>query len=101
MEADTTLDNPNFADIAKAVVVNRQELAFPPKITFEQEHGFSLWMMKAVLNGHGNELIDLAKTNFFPLIAKMMDRIDKGLLHSLARGLHIHRIIFDNFPNSI
>ena len=52
-------DGPVLLD----VVVNRQELAFPPKITFEQAHGFSLWMMKAVLNGHGNELIDLAKTN--------------------------------------
>ncbi|MBT2655823.1 hypothetical protein J7E81_11350 [Bacillus sp. ISL-18] len=39
------------------VIVNCQELSFPPKITFEQAHGFSLWMMKAVLNGRGNELL--------------------------------------------
>lgn len=45
------------------VVVNRQELAMPPKITFEQARGFTVWMMKAVLSGHGNELLELAKTN--------------------------------------
>jgi pyruvate dehydrogenase (quinone) len=47
------------------VLVNRQELSLPPKINFEQAHGFTLWMMKAVLNGHGNDLVDLAKTNLF------------------------------------
>lgn len=95
-ETGTSLENPNYAAIAKAmgmngirvedpadlegalkeafehegpaiidVVVNRQELSLPPKITFEQAHGFTLWMIKAVLNGNGNELIDLAKTNIF------------------------------------
>ncbi|EPZ52768.1 ubiquinone-dependent pyruvate dehydrogenase [Alicyclobacillus acidoterrestris] len=52
-------DGPALVD----VVVNRQELSLPPKITAEQAHGFTLWMVKAVLNGHGDELIDLAKTN--------------------------------------
>ncbi|KSU80329.1 pyruvate dehydrogenase (quinone) [Fictibacillus enclensis] len=47
------------------VVVNRQELALPPKIEFEQAHGFTLWMLKTVLNGKGDELIELAKTNLF------------------------------------
>jgi len=47
------------------VVVNRQELSFPPKISYEQAHGFTLWSIKAVLNGNGNELIDVAKTNLF------------------------------------
>ncbi|MFC7393076.1 ubiquinone-dependent pyruvate dehydrogenase [Scopulibacillus cellulosilyticus] len=45
------------------VVVNRQELSLPPKITLEQAHGFSLWMLKAVLNSRGDELLKLAKTN--------------------------------------
>jgi pyruvate dehydrogenase (quinone) len=27
--------------------------------------GFSLYMIKAVLNGRGDEIIDLAKTNIF------------------------------------
>ena len=47
------------------VVVNRQELAMPPTIKPEQMIGFSLYMMKAVLNGRGDEILDLAKTNLF------------------------------------
>lgn len=54
-------DGPVLID----VVVNRQELSLPPKIELEQAHGFTLWMLKAVLNGHGNEIVDLAKTNLF------------------------------------
>jgi pyruvate dehydrogenase (quinone) len=45
------------------VVVNRQELAMPPSIAWDQMVGFSLYMLKAVLNGRGDEIIDLAKTN--------------------------------------
>ncbi|MDT7816645.1 MAG: hypothetical protein QOJ42_6561 [Acidobacteriaceae bacterium] len=47
------------------VIVNRQELAMPPTITAEQALGFSLYMVRAVLNGRGDEVIDLAKTNLF------------------------------------
>jgi pyruvate dehydrogenase (quinone) len=45
------------------VMVNREELAMPPSISAEQLRGFTLYMMKAVLDGRGTELIDLAKTN--------------------------------------
>jgi pyruvate dehydrogenase (quinone) len=45
------------------VVVSRQELSMPPTITLEQAKGFSLFALKAVLNGRGDELIDLAKIN--------------------------------------
>jgi pyruvate dehydrogenase (quinone) len=45
------------------VLVSRQELAMPPTITFEQAKGFSLFMMKAVLSGRGDEIIDLARVN--------------------------------------
>jgi pyruvate dehydrogenase (quinone) len=47
------------------VVVNRQELAMPPSIEWDQMIGFGLYMIKAVLNGRGDEIIDLAKTNLF------------------------------------
>jgi pyruvate dehydrogenase (quinone) len=47
------------------VVVNRQELSMPPTITLEQMKGFSLFMLKAVLSGRGDEIIDLARTNLF------------------------------------
>jgi pyruvate dehydrogenase (quinone) len=47
------------------VLVSRQELSMPPTITFEQAKGFSLFMMKAVLNGRGDEIVDLARVNLF------------------------------------
>jgi pyruvate dehydrogenase (quinone) len=45
------------------VLVSRQELSMPPTITLEQVKGFSLFMLRAVLSGRGDELIDLAKLN--------------------------------------
>jgi pyruvate dehydrogenase (quinone) len=45
------------------VQVSRQELSMPPTITYEQARGFGLFMLKAVLSGHGNEILDLAKVN--------------------------------------
>ena len=45
------------------VPVPRQELSMPPTITLEQAKGFSLFMMKAVLSGRGDEIIDLARVN--------------------------------------
>ena len=56
-----THDGPALVD----VVVNRQELLIPPSINFEVVKGFSLYMLKAVLNGRGDEILDLAKTNLF------------------------------------
>jgi pyruvate dehydrogenase (quinone) len=47
------------------VYVARQELAIPPSITLEQAKGFSLFMLKAVLSGRADEVIDLAKANLF------------------------------------
>ena len=47
------------------VTVNRQELAMPPSINLAQIKGFTLYMIKAVLNGRGDEVVDLAKTNLF------------------------------------
>jgi len=45
------------------VIVSRQELSMPPTITLEQAKGFSLFMMRAVLSGRGDEIVDLAKVN--------------------------------------
>jgi pyruvate dehydrogenase (quinone) len=47
------------------VLVNRQELSMPPTITAEQVKGFSLYMIRAVLSGKGDEVVDLAKSNLF------------------------------------
>jgi pyruvate dehydrogenase (quinone) len=47
------------------VMTNPQELSMPPKINFEEAYGFGMFMLKAVLSGHGGELVELAKTNIF------------------------------------
>jgi pyruvate dehydrogenase (quinone) len=90
----TDLDNPDFADVAKAIGLfgatvrtahelegalrsafehdgpalvdvhtARQELSIPPKITLEQAKGFSLFALRTILSGGGDEIIELAKTN--------------------------------------
>lgn len=56
-----------FADpgpVLLDVMTAKQELAMPPSITLEQAKGFSLYMMRAILSGRGDELIELAKTNW-------------------------------------
>jgi pyruvate dehydrogenase (quinone) len=52
-------DGPALLD----VVTNTQELAMPPKLKAEQVKGFSVWAMKAVMNGRADELVELARTN--------------------------------------
>jgi pyruvate dehydrogenase (quinone) len=94
LEYGTTLDNPDFAQLAEAAgvkgfrvsdpallegvlrealahdgpvvvnaIVNREELSMPPHIEAAQAKGFSLYALKALMNGRGSELLDLAKTN--------------------------------------
>jgi pyruvate dehydrogenase (quinone) len=48
------------------VVTAKQELSMPPTITPEEIKGFSLWVVRAVMNGRGDEVVDLAKTNLLP-----------------------------------
>lgn len=45
------------------VVTAKQELVMPPKIQLEQAKGFSLYMLKALINGRGDEVVELARTN--------------------------------------
>jgi hypothetical protein len=52
-------DGPALADVVSA----RQELIMPPKTTIDEAWHFGLFMMKAVMDGRGGELIDLAKVN--------------------------------------
>ena len=54
-------DGPVLVD----AVVNRTELAMPPSITLEMAKGFTLYMVKAVIGGRADEVIDLAKTNLW------------------------------------
>jgi pyruvate dehydrogenase (quinone) len=54
-------DGPVLVD----AVVNRTELAMPPSITVEMAKGFSLYMVKAIMNGRADEILDLAKSNLW------------------------------------
>lgn len=45
------------------VMVNRYELAMPPHISIDEVTGFGLYFLTAVINGKGNELIELARSN--------------------------------------
>ena len=44
-------------------VVNRMELAMPPKVTAGMAKGFTLYMLKAVMNGRADEVVELARSN--------------------------------------
>jgi pyruvate dehydrogenase (quinone) len=35
----------------------------PPSLTVDQIKGFGLFMIKAILDGRGSEVVDLAKVN--------------------------------------
>jgi pyruvate dehydrogenase (quinone) len=54
-------DGPVVVD----AVVARSELAMPPAVTVEMAKGFTLFMVKAIMSGRGDELVDLAKTNLW------------------------------------
>lgn len=53
-------DGPALVD----VVTNAEELVMPPKIQAQQVKGLSLWALQAVMNGRGDQLIDLTVSNF-------------------------------------
>ena len=61
VRAVLTHDGPAVLDVVTA----GQELALPPKIQLEQAKGFSLFLLKAIINGRGDEVLELARTNLF------------------------------------
>jgi pyruvate dehydrogenase (quinone) len=54
-------DGPALVD----AVVARTELAMPPAVTVEMAKGFTLYMVKAIISGRAEEIVDLAKTNLW------------------------------------
>lgn len=54
-------DGPALLDVVTA----RQELSIPPTITAAQAKGFTLYALRTVMSGRGDELVDLAETNVF------------------------------------
>ena len=47
------------------VVTDTQELSMPPTVTAAEAKGFGLWGIRAVLNGRGDEVIDLVTSGNF------------------------------------
>ncbi len=47
------------------VVTARHELSVPPQIEAAQAKGFGLYMLRAILSGRGDEIVELATTNLF------------------------------------
>jgi pyruvate dehydrogenase (quinone) len=58
LEAAFAHDGPALIE----VVTDHRELIMLPKIKLEYAKGFSLWMLRAVLDGQGTELLDVATT---------------------------------------
>lgn len=54
-------DGPALVDIE----VNRLELAMPPSLKLDQIIDFNLYMIRAILNGRGDEIVDLVRTKLF------------------------------------
>ncbi|MBJ6763772.1 ubiquinone-dependent pyruvate dehydrogenase [Myxococcaceae bacterium JPH2] len=46
-------------------VVSRSELVMPPRITAAMAAGFTLFSVKALLSGRGDEVLELARTNLW------------------------------------
>jgi pyruvate dehydrogenase (quinone) len=52
-------DGPAVLDVVTAA----NELSMPPTVTAEEVKGFSLYVLRAVMSGRGDEVLDLARTN--------------------------------------
>jgi pyruvate dehydrogenase (quinone) len=52
-------DGPALVDVR----TERYELSLPPKLTYGEVKGFTLYATRTVLSGEGKELVELAKTN--------------------------------------
>ena len=52
-------DGPALVDVR----TDRHELALPPKLTYGEIKGFTLYATRTILSGEGEELIDLTKSN--------------------------------------
>ena len=52
-------DGPALVDVR----TDRHELTLPPKLSYGEIKGFTLYATRTILSGEGEELIDLAKTN--------------------------------------
>ena len=66
LRAAFSYDGPALVGVAAA----RQELSLPPKLSYGQIKGFTLYATRTVLSGEGSELIELTKTKLRELEAE-------------------------------
>jgi pyruvate dehydrogenase (quinone) len=59
-------DGPALVDVR----TERFELSLPPKLTYGEIKGFTLYATRTILSGQGTELVELAKTNLRDLEAE-------------------------------
>jgi pyruvate dehydrogenase (quinone) len=59
-------DGPALVEVLTA----RYELSLPPKLTYGQIKGFTLYATRTILSGGGDELVELTKTNLRELEAE-------------------------------
>ena len=59
LEAAFAHDGPAVVEVATV----RHELSLPPKLTFGELKGFTLYATRTILSGEGSELVELTKTN--------------------------------------
>lgn len=52
------------------VLTNPSELSLPPKIELNQAWGFSLYMLKETLSGHGDAVVQTIESNFLKKLKK-------------------------------
>ena len=62
------------------VLVNPSELSLPPKIELNQAWGFSMYMLKETLSGHGDEVVQTIQTNFLNKLKKIKSKADSSLM---------------------
>ena len=63
LQAAFGYDGPALVDVRTA----RHELSLPPKLSFGEIKGFTLYATRTILSGEADELIELAKTNLHEL----------------------------------
>jgi len=59
LQAAFAHDGPALVDVRTA----REELMLPPKLSYGQIRGFTLYATRTILSGAGDELVELTRTN--------------------------------------
>jgi hypothetical protein len=80
-------------------VVARTELAMPPAITVEMTKGFTLYMIKAVMSGRLDEIVDLA-------VHRTCTQNRREVMRRRQQAAHLHvpvpvRIHIDQVPDGV